>query len=164
VLWAFSTGQLYTDREEALFQAARPVILNGIEETDEIPVKILKIARNGVFIELMLPDGVAPPDGIKRKARVARDRLLPVRPPPAPFVRKTLPASDLPPPPSRPPLPVGEMPKDRIPPMPVGAMPKDRMLGEPGGRIPTFLPKPWDPARCAARNRVAVGNGRAGSI
>ncbi len=29
---SFAVRQLYTDREEALFQAARPVILNGIED------------------------------------------------------------------------------------------------------------------------------------
>jgi hypothetical protein len=77
--------------------------------TDEIPVKILKIARNGVFVEVTLPDEVAPPDRIKRKARVARDCILPVKPRPAkPFVRPTPPAGEL------------------------------RMLGEPAGRIRPF--------------------------
>jgi hypothetical protein len=76
---------------------------------DEIPVKILKIAKNGVIVEAQL-------DGGTRKVRVARDRLLPVLRPPAPFVRPTTPPAD----------------------------PKP-MLGEPAGRIPTCLPKPWDP-------------------
>jgi hypothetical protein len=107
---------------------------------EESPVKILKVAKNGVIVEMTLENGET------RKARVARDRLLPVMPPPAPRpARPRPPASDLPPPPSQPPAPVGSMPKDRIPPMPVGEMPKDRMLGEPAGRIPTSLPKPWDP-------------------
>jgi hypothetical protein len=81
----------------------------------EIPVEILKIARNGIIVEVMLPDGAAPPDGLKRKARVARDRILPVRPAPAPLVRTTPPGGEF------------------------------RMLGEPAGRIPTVMPKPWDP-------------------
>jgi hypothetical protein len=91
-------------------------VSNDWRRTDEIPVRILKIARNGVFVEIMLPDGVTPPDGVKRKARVARQYLLPVRPPSAPYVRPTTPPPDLKP-----------------------------MLGEAAGRIPEFLPKPWDP-------------------
>jgi hypothetical protein len=60
---------------------------------------------------------------------------MPRMPPPKPAPRPAgprPPASDLPPPPAH-------------PPGPVGAMPKDRMLGEPVGRIPTELPKDWDP-------------------
>jgi hypothetical protein len=84
---------------------------------DEIPVKILKIARNGIIVEVMLPDGAAPPDGVKRKTRVARDRILSVRPPPAPLVRTTPPDGEF------------------------------RMLGEPAGRIPTVMPKTRVPMR-----------------
>jgi hypothetical protein len=82
---------------------------------DKIPVKIMKVVRNGVFVELMLPDGMAPPDGIKLKARLARRQILPIPPPPAPYARPATPPAPKP------------------------------MLGQPEGRIPEFLPMSWDP-------------------
>jgi hypothetical protein len=91
-------------------------VSNDRRRTDEIPVRTPKIAGNGVFVEVLLPDGVTPPDGVKRKARVARDCILPPLLSPAPYVRPTAPPPD----------------------------PKP-MLGEPAGRIPTVLPKPRDP-------------------
>jgi hypothetical protein len=44
----------------------------------------------------------------------------------------------------KPPKPRPAKPFVRPTPPPIGEV-KDRMLGEPAGRIPTFLPKPWDP-------------------
>jgi hypothetical protein len=135
------TGSIKEDREVIWFNWDKQR-RNGAN----IRVKVVKIARNGVTVELPMEGGGA------RKVRVARDALRPVKPPPAPLVRPPRPpASDLPPPPSQPPVPVRERPKDYMPPMPVGEMPKDRMIGESAGRIPTLLPKPWDPM-------IAVGD------
>jgi hypothetical protein len=87
--------------------------------TDKIPVKILKVARNGVFVEIVLPESETPPDGIKRKARVARQYILPVPPKLAP------------------------RPASLGPPAPPPAA--KAMLGQPAGWIPPVLPKKWDP-------------------
>jgi hypothetical protein len=89
-------------------------------EGDEIRVRIVKLSRNGISIEVPTNNG-----GIQR-LRVARDSLRhispkPYRPAPPP-AEPTLFA----PPPAP---PTGEL----------------RMLGQPAGRIPEFLPKKWDP-------------------
>ena len=44
----FSTRQLYTDQDEVLFDAARPIILNGIEDIVERP----DLADRGLFLTL----------------------------------------------------------------------------------------------------------------
>jgi hypothetical protein len=44
----FSTRQLYTDQDEVLFEASRPIILNGIEDVVERP----DLADRGLFLTL----------------------------------------------------------------------------------------------------------------
>ena len=44
----FAVRQLYTDQDEVLFEAARPVILNGIEDIVERP----DLADRAVFLTL----------------------------------------------------------------------------------------------------------------
>ena len=70
--------------------------------SDAIHVKIVRIARNGITVEVPLENGGT------QKIRVARDRLRPVPPKPArPFVRPTTPPPD--------PKPMLGQPAGRIP-------------------------------------------------
>jgi hypothetical protein len=56
----FAVRQLYTDQDEVLFEAARPVILNGIEDIVERP----DLADRAVFLTLEpIPRGASPPRG-----------------------------------------------------------------------------------------------------
>jgi hypothetical protein len=45
---SFAVRQLYTDRDEVLFQAARPIILNGIEDVITRP----DLADRAIFVTL----------------------------------------------------------------------------------------------------------------
>src|SRR4051812_24280802 len=45
---SFAVRQLYTDRDEVLFQAARPIILNGIEDVITRP----DLADRAIFLTL----------------------------------------------------------------------------------------------------------------
>jgi hypothetical protein len=49
---SFAVRQLYTDRDEVLFQAARPVILNGIENVLEPVSKVLESPESVVILSL----------------------------------------------------------------------------------------------------------------
>ena len=50
---SFAVRQLYTDRDEVLFQAARPIILNGIEDVITRP----DLADRAIFLSLTAPPG-----------------------------------------------------------------------------------------------------------
>jgi hypothetical protein len=71
---AFAIRQLYTDQDEVLFEAARPIILNGIEDVVTRP----DLADRGLFVTLR-PISEAqrrPEQELWRKFELARPRLL----------------------------------------------------------------------------------------
>ena len=63
---SFAIRQLYTDCDEVLFQAARPAILNGIEDI----VCRSDLADRAIFLTLEPIADEAPPDGARALARV----------------------------------------------------------------------------------------------
>ncbi len=71
---AFAVRQLYTDQDEVLFAAARPVMLNGIEEVITRP----DLGDRAIFITLS-PIGEAqrqPEQALWREFELARPRIL----------------------------------------------------------------------------------------
>ena len=71
---SFAVRQLYTDDEEVLFQAARPVLLNGIEDVISRP----DLADRAIFLNLP-PIGEAqrrPEAEFWREFEIARPRIL----------------------------------------------------------------------------------------
>jgi hypothetical protein len=70
----FAVRQLYTDQDEILFQAARPVILNGIEDFVTRP----DLADRSLFLTLSpIPERERRPEGELRAAfEAARPRIL----------------------------------------------------------------------------------------
>jgi hypothetical protein len=71
---SFAVRQLYTDDEEVLFQAARPLLLNGIEDVVNRP----DLADRAIFLNLP-PIGQAqrrPEAELWREFEIARPRLL----------------------------------------------------------------------------------------
>jgi hypothetical protein len=70
----FSTRQLYTDRDEALFHAQRPVILNGI---DEVAVRGDLLDRAIVLHLPVIPQNAYRPEAdLKQAFEAVRPRLL----------------------------------------------------------------------------------------
>jgi len=71
---SFAVRHLYTDKEEVLFQAARPVILNGIEEVITRP----DLADRAIFVTLPhIPDHQRRPEKEMRRAfDSARPKIL----------------------------------------------------------------------------------------
>ena len=71
---SFAVRQLYTDDEEILFQAARPILLNGIEEVVSRP----DLGDRAIFLTLA-PIGEAqrrPESELWREFEIARPRML----------------------------------------------------------------------------------------
>ena len=71
---SFAVRQLYTDDEEILFQAARPILLNGIEEVVSRP----DLGDRAIFLTLP-PIGEAqrhPESQLWRKFEIARPHML----------------------------------------------------------------------------------------
>jgi hypothetical protein len=71
---SFAVRQLYTDDEEVLFQAARPILLNGIEDVISRP----DLADRAIFLTLP-PIGEAqrrPEAELWREFEIARPRIL----------------------------------------------------------------------------------------
>src|SRR5947208_1102810 len=71
---SFAVRQLYTDDEEVLFEAARPILLNGIEEVISRP----DLGDRAVFLTLA-PIGEAlrrPESQLWREFEIARPRIL----------------------------------------------------------------------------------------
>ena len=70
----FATRRLFSDQDEALFEAQRPVILNSIAEVIERP----DLADRGVFLTLLpIPEQQRRPEGELREAfMTARPRIL----------------------------------------------------------------------------------------
>ena len=71
---AFAVRQLYTDQDEVLFEAARPIILNGIEDVVTRP----DLADRGLFVTLrpILEAQRRPEQELWGKFELARPRLL----------------------------------------------------------------------------------------
>jgi hypothetical protein len=69
---SFAVRQLYTDREKVLFQAARPVILNGIEGVITRP----DLAERAIFLTLPHLNRRRPEREIWRDFQVARPYIL----------------------------------------------------------------------------------------
>jgi hypothetical protein len=71
---SFALRQLYTDADEVLFQAARPTILNGIEDV----VTREDLADRAIFLTMRsLPDEQRRPEGeLWREFELARPRIL----------------------------------------------------------------------------------------
>jgi hypothetical protein len=73
-LRAFAVRQLYTDDEEMLFEAARPILLNGIEEVVSRP----DLGDRAIFLTLT-PIGEQqrrPETELWREFEIARPRIL----------------------------------------------------------------------------------------
>jgi hypothetical protein len=71
---SFAVRQLYTDDEEVLFEAARPILLNGIEEVVSRP----DLGDRAIFLTLA-PIGEAqrrPENELWREFEIARPRML----------------------------------------------------------------------------------------
>jgi hypothetical protein len=71
---SFAVRQLYTDGEEVLFEAARPILLNGIEEVISRP----DLGDRAIFLTLA-PIGEAqrrPESELWREFEIARPRIL----------------------------------------------------------------------------------------
>jgi hypothetical protein len=71
---SFAVRQLYTDDEEVLFEAARPILLNGIEEVISRP----DLGDRAIFLTLA-PIGEAlrrPENELWREFEIARPRIL----------------------------------------------------------------------------------------
>jgi hypothetical protein len=71
---SFAVRQLYTDDEEVLFEAARPILLNGIEEVISRP----DLGDRAIFLTLA-PIGEAqrrPENTLWREFEIARPRIL----------------------------------------------------------------------------------------
>src|SRR5262249_2448116 len=71
---SFAVRQLYTDDEEVLFEAARPILLNGIEEVISRP----DLGDRAIFLTLA-PIGEAqrrPESELWRELEMARPRIL----------------------------------------------------------------------------------------
>jgi hypothetical protein len=70
----FAVRQLYTDQDEVLFDAARPVILNGIEEVITRP----DLADRSIFLTLppVVDDRRQPERELWRQFELARPRIL----------------------------------------------------------------------------------------
>jgi hypothetical protein len=71
---SFAARQLYSDDEEVLFEAARPILLNGIEEVISRP----DLGDRAIFLTLA-PIGEAlrrPENELWRKFEIARPRIL----------------------------------------------------------------------------------------
>jgi hypothetical protein len=70
----FAVRQLYTDQDEVLFDAARPVILNGIEELITRP----DLADRSIFLTLppVVDDRRQPERELWRQFELARPRIL----------------------------------------------------------------------------------------
>ena len=71
---SFAVRQLYTDDEEVLFEAARPILLNGIEEVVSRP----DLGDRAIFLTLA-PIGEAqrrPESELWREFEIARPRIL----------------------------------------------------------------------------------------
>src|SRR5262245_1396230 len=66
---SFAVRQLYTDDEEVLFQAARPLLVNGIEDV----ISRADLADRGIFLTLA-------PIGERQRRSEAEDRKSVVRP------------------------------------------------------------------------------------
>jgi hypothetical protein len=71
---AFAVRQLYTDQDEVLFEAARPIILNGIEDVVTRP----DLADRGLFVTLrpILEAQRRPEQELWGKFELGRPRLL----------------------------------------------------------------------------------------
>jgi hypothetical protein len=71
---SFASRQLYTDADEVLFQAARPAILNGIEDV----ITRQDLADRGIFLTMgSLPDQRRRPEAeLWRQFELARPRIL----------------------------------------------------------------------------------------
>jgi hypothetical protein len=71
---SFAVRQLYTDDEEALFQAARPILLNGIEDVISRP----DLADRAIFLTLPpICDAHRRPEAeLWREFEIARPRIL----------------------------------------------------------------------------------------
>ena len=65
----FAVRRLYSDQDEVLFEAARPIILNGIEDVITRP----DFADRAIFLTLAADHGSATPSGERILAQV-RDR------------------------------------------------------------------------------------------
>jgi hypothetical protein len=71
---SFAVRQLYTDDEEVLFQAARPILLNGIEDVISRP----DLADRAIFLTLPPIDAAQrrPEAELWREFEIARPRIL----------------------------------------------------------------------------------------
>jgi hypothetical protein len=71
---SFAVRQLYTDDEEVLFEAARPILLNGIEDVISRP----DLGDRAIFLTLVPIDEVQrrPENELWREFEIARPRIL----------------------------------------------------------------------------------------
>jgi len=71
---SFAVRQLYSDDDEVLFQAARPILLNGIEDVIRRP----DLADRAVFLTLpaIAEEHRRPEQGLWREFEIARPRVL----------------------------------------------------------------------------------------
>jgi hypothetical protein len=71
---SFAVRQLYTDDEEVLFQAARPILLNGIEDV----IRRADLADRAIFLTLAAigEDQRRPERELWREFEIARPRIL----------------------------------------------------------------------------------------
>jgi hypothetical protein len=71
---SFAVRQLYTDDEEVLFEAARPILLNGIEDVISRP----DLGDRAIFLTLVPIDDVQrrPENELWREFEIARPRIL----------------------------------------------------------------------------------------
>jgi hypothetical protein len=71
---SYAVRQLYTDQEEVLFQATRPILMNGIEDVISRP----DLADRAIFLTLpAIPEGRRRPENeLWRDFEIARPRIL----------------------------------------------------------------------------------------
>jgi hypothetical protein len=71
---SFATRQLYTDDDEVLFQAARPILLNGIEDVIRRP----DLADRAIFLTLpaITEEHRRPEEELWQEFEIARPRIL----------------------------------------------------------------------------------------